>query len=131
MKIRVSMQGKKRGEDPVGQVCPDRNCWYRALVKGGKPGWETFEQRVPYSASAWFSWKAVSSQQWKNQALQLLTCSSLDPQVHLTCSPTVFLVLSEFSQMSPTHGIVRAFSWSQHCLLQWELLTKFNQDVLS
>lgn len=92
MKIRVSMQGKKRGENPVGQVCSDRNCWFRALVKGGKRGWETFEQRVPYSASAWFSWKAVSSQQWKNQTLQLLTCSSLDPQVHLTCSPTPFLL---------------------------------------
>jgi len=37
MKIRVSMQrNKKRGENPVEQMCPDRNCWSRALGKGGR-----------------------------------------------------------------------------------------------
>lgn len=67
MKIRVSMPGKKkRGEDPVEQTCPDRNCWSRALGKGGRWWWEVTGQQVPCPASAWFSRKAVSCRKRKN-----------------------------------------------------------------
>lgn len=67
MKIRVSMQrNKKRGENPVEQMCPDRNCWSRALGKGGRWWREVTGQQVPCSTSAWFSQEAVSSWKWKN-----------------------------------------------------------------